>query len=113
MHATHCFPSLSWLSASFPISITLSVLLNALEYRRSSQILDSAESKMQVVSLVEGIEVGGGTGRWGRRERRRRRRRRSREVRSLNKLPSVYLIYGAIRGARRRLKLNFSSCEAS
>lgn len=67
---------------------------------------------MQVVSLVEGIEVGGvegggGGGGAG------ARKRRSREVRSLNKLPSVYLIYGAIRGARRRLKLNFSGCEAS
>lgn len=35
------------------------------------------------------------------------------EVGSLNKLPSVYLIYGAIRSVQCRLKLNFSSCEAS
>lgn len=35
------------------------------------------------------------------------------EVGSLNKLLSVYLIYGAIRSVQCRLKLNFSSCEAS
>lgn len=96
----HCFLSLSWPSASFSISITLSVLLNAPEYRRIGQILDSAKSGMRVVSLVE------------RRGESARGRERG-EVRSLNKLPSVYLIYGAIRSVQRRLKLNFSSCEAS
>lgn len=69
---------------------------------------------MQVVSLVEGIEVGeGGGGVGGGGGAAAERKRRSREVRSLNKLPSVCLIYGAIRGTRRRLKLNFSGCEAS
>ena len=46
------------------------------------------------------------------REKKKKKERRE-EVGSLNKLLSVYLIYGAIRSVQYRLKLNFSSCEAS
>lgn len=47
------------------------------------------------------------------REEKKGKRRREERWGSLNKLPSVYLIYGAIRSVQCRLKLNFSSCEAS
>lgn len=45
--------------------------------------------------------------------REKEREGRNGEVGSLNKLLSVCLIYGAIRSVQCRLKLNFSSCEAS
>lgn len=91
-----CFASLLRISASFSISITVSAPLSALEYRHIVAALDSLVFGMWVVSCQGGRE-----------EEMRGERG------SLNKSPSVYLIYGAIRSVRYRLKLNFSSCEAS
>lgn len=92
-----CFASLLRTSASFSISITVSARLSALEYRHIVAALDSLVLLGCELSLVREGE----------------RRKWEEEQGSLNKSPSVYLIYGAIRSVRFRLKLNFSSCEAS
>lgn len=56
------------LSASFPISITYSVRLNALNTDVPAKYPDASESKMQVVSLLEGMEVGRREGEEGEQE---------------------------------------------